>query len=94
MAHWIYKDDLDALPVLPYRIVVNEVKDFGMVKLIHRDYQPYEPWRYREPWLPADHYKTMINGRIYVVETEITQKGNPVPAWLYRPHVRVRGRSR
>lgn len=87
--HWITKEYLDDVPWLPERLTVDEVKDFGMVNLVHA-----APAKSKHPWLPAGHYKMIANGRLYLIEIDsnATKGVGPTP-WLYRPKIRVKARS-
>jgi hypothetical protein len=81
---YIRQHDLEALPWLPHRVAIDELKQYGMVNLRHVKKPKVKPWL-RRGW-----YKFIGNdGRLYVLEiSENTLRGQGPSGWLYRPHVR------
>jgi hypothetical protein len=79
--------DLESMPWLPKRATIDELKEYGMVNLIHTQR------RGAKPWVNAGHYKLVRGGRVYVLEIgPNTTRGQNQTAWLSEPVVRVPSR--
>jgi hypothetical protein len=76
--------DLESMPWLPKRATIDELKEYGMVNLVHTQRSG------AKPWVKAGHYKLVRGGRVYVLEIgPNTTRGQNQTAWLYEPVVRV-----
>jgi hypothetical protein len=78
--------DLEKMPWLPKRATVDEFKEkeYGMVNLVHTQYNGVNPW------IRRGFYRLIRHKRLYVVEIgPNTTRGQSQSAWLYEPVVRV-----
>jgi hypothetical protein len=81
--------DLERTPELPARLRVSELKEYGIVVLLHVDLR-----RLGTPWLKPGLYRFIgSDGRLYVLEVKPGIKGHDQTSWLYQPAVRVPARG-
>jgi hypothetical protein len=78
---------LASMAWLPKRATIDELKQYGMVNLVHTQRSG------AKPWIKRGFYKLMRHGRVYVLEIgPNTTRGQTQTAWLYEPVVRVPSR--
>jgi hypothetical protein len=79
--------DLEKMPLLPKRATVDELKEYGMVNLVHTQHSGVKPW------ITRGFYTLIRHKRLYVVEIgPNTTRGQAQSAWLYEPVVRAPSR--
>jgi hypothetical protein len=84
------KEVVESMPWLPGRLTVDELKNFGMVNLLHTGKQ-----KGRTPWIEAGFYKMIKHQKLYIIKIgPNTTKGQPQTTWLYKPIIRVAGAAR
>jgi hypothetical protein len=76
--------DLERMPWLPKRTTVDELKEYGLVNLVHTQRRGVKPW------IKRGLYKLIRQGRVYILEIgPNTTRGQSQSAWLYKPVIRV-----
>jgi hypothetical protein len=79
-----YLTELERMPYLPKRATVDEVKEYGMVNLVHTQRPGVKPW------IKNGFYRMLRCSRLYVLEVgSNTTRGQDQAAWLYKPVIRV-----
>jgi hypothetical protein len=81
-------DEINDMDVLPERLSVDELKNYGLVNLVHTTNKK------TEPWLRAGFYKFLEDGRLWVIEVCSTVvKGSSPAVWILKPIIRVRAET-
>jgi hypothetical protein len=88
--YWIRYEDLQMIPLLPERVAIDELKEFGLVNVRHTK----KPGT--APSLKSGFYRLIgHDGRLYVVKLcDRPPNGETAAVWLYRPIIRIKAQGR